>query len=137
MLSCDLDIIGIAETHLLNDSAPTLDGYSAFSHNRTQIHKRAKVGSGGVSLFFKNEIVESYNISILDNSIEDILWVRLEHKNINICVNICVCYLPPDGSSRQVDPYVVVVVDGFVLIVFNTGARIITHAPSSRSIRFL
>ena len=80
MLSCDLDIIGIAETHLLNDSAPTLDGYSAFSHNRTQIHKLAKVGSGGVSLLINNEIVESYNISILDNSIEDILWVRLEHK---------------------------------------------------------
>ena len=46
----------------INDSAPTLDGYSAFSHNRTQIHKRAKVGSGGVSLLIKNEIVESYNL---------------------------------------------------------------------------
>ena len=85
MLSCDLDIIGIAETHLLNDSARTLDGYSAFNHNRTQIHKRAKVGSGGVFLLIKNEIVESYNISILYNSIEDILWVRLEHKNIYVC----------------------------------------------------
>ncbi len=105
LLVCDLDIIGIAETHLRDDTCPALDGYSVFVHNRTQLHRRAKCGSGGVCLFIKKSVIKSYNVSLLDNTVEDILWVQLVHKVTSLCVSICVCYLPPEGSSRYIDPH--------------------------------
>ncbi len=104
-LKClDLDIIGVAETHLRDDIEPYLSGYSVFTHNRTHLHKRAKTGSGGVCLFVKKHVMEMCNVSILDNTMEDILWVELRHKYSSFCINICVCYLSPEGSSRYVDP---------------------------------
>ena len=42
----DLDIIGIAETHLLSGQVIEIDGYSWFGNNRNDIHIRAKKGSG-------------------------------------------------------------------------------------------
>ena len=60
---------------------------------------------GGVCLFIKNVILESYDVNILDNKVEDILWLQLSHKTTSDCVNCCVCYLSPEGSSRQCDPH--------------------------------
>ena len=34
---------------------------------------------------------------------EDVLWVRLEHKVTSQVFFVAVCYLPPVGSSRDVD----------------------------------
>ena len=34
ILQCDLDIIGLAETHLRDDNVPFIEGFSAFTHNR-------------------------------------------------------------------------------------------------------
>jgi hypothetical protein len=46
-----------------------------------------------------------FNIGVLDQSFEGILWVYFNHKHSdfksNVCV--CVCYLPPENSTRQVD----------------------------------
>ena len=53
ILKCDLDIIGIAETHLRDDTIPHLDGYTAFTHNCPQQHRRARCGSGGVCILVK------------------------------------------------------------------------------------
>ena len=53
ILECDLDIIGIAETHLRVNTIPQIDGYTAFTHNRPQQHRRARCGSGGVCLLVK------------------------------------------------------------------------------------
>ena len=44
-------------------------------------------------------------MSILDSSVEDILWVEVKDKFTLKVLNICVCYLPPEGSSRHVDPH--------------------------------
>ena len=68
---CDFDICGIAETHLMGDNTPSLEGYSVFTHNRKSIHRRAKCGSNGVCLFVKQSVMLNYNVSILDNSFED------------------------------------------------------------------
>ena len=48
---CNIDIIGIAESHLISDEQLIIDGYSWFGHNRSGLHKRAKTGSGGVGFF--------------------------------------------------------------------------------------
>ena len=55
-LNCDFDILGIAETHLLNDTVLDLDGYRWFGHNRAIKHKRAKTGSGGSGFFVNTKI---------------------------------------------------------------------------------
>ena len=102
-MQCDLDIIGLAETHLRDNNIPFIKGYSAFTHNRTQLHRRAKVGSGGVCVLIKLYILEQFTVKIPDNDIEDILWVKLVHKTTSEQFCICVCYLPPEGSSRNVD----------------------------------
>ena len=39
----------------------------------------------------------------MDSQLEDVMWVRLQHKESAHVVNIAVCYFPPAGSSREVD----------------------------------
>ena len=104
-MQCDLDIIGLAETHLRDDNVPFIEGFSAFTHNRKHLHRRARVGSGGVCLLIKSCLLEQFTVSILDSSVEDILWVEVKDKFTLKVLNICVCYLPPEGSSRHVDPH--------------------------------
>ena len=72
-------------------------------HNRARLHLNAWNGSGGVCLFVKNDLLALFNVSVLDNSYEGILCVSFKHKSSNECFNICVCYLPPHGSSRYVN----------------------------------
>ncbi|CAC5390642.1 unnamed protein product [Mytilus coruscus] len=37
-------------------------------------------GSGGVGDFFKNDLFEFYDITTLDNSVEDILWIKVKKR---------------------------------------------------------
>ena len=59
-----------------------------YVHNRKNIHKNAKRGSGGVGVFVENDIRETYSVIVLDNSVEDILWIKLSPENGE---NIVVC----------------------------------------------
>ena len=99
----ELDIIGIAETHLLHSQSLSLQQFAFYGHNRTQLHKHAKSGSGGVCLLVRKELLKIFDISILDKSCEGILWVSFKDRKSNYCFNVCTCYLPPHGSSRYVD----------------------------------
>ena len=47
----------------------------------------------------------SYNVNILDESDDYILWVSFEHKESLQGINVCVCYLSPEGSSHMVEPH--------------------------------
>jgi len=52
----------------------------------------------------KKTVLDLYEVSILNNTYEGILWLKLSHRHIPECVStICVCYLPPENSSRHVD----------------------------------
>ena len=55
----DLDIIGIAETHLLHDQSLDIEGYTWFGRNRKNIHIRAKKGSGGVDFLNQERCYET------------------------------------------------------------------------------
>ena len=103
MNDLNLDIIGIAESHLKGDDSIELDGYQWFGNNRKALHFRARTGSGGVGFFIHNDIASCFNIKILDNSFEGILWLEMRHKFDDIVLLPCVCYLPPENSSRHVD----------------------------------
>ncbi|CAG2231612.1 unnamed protein product [Mytilus edulis] len=98
-----LDIIGIAETHLTGKNEIRINGYKWFGHNRTELHERAKKGSGGVGFLVRDDIASRYNIEILDKSVEGILWVHVQQSDGRDCFRACVCYLPPTGTTRNID----------------------------------
>ena len=57
----------------------------------------------GVVFLVKNEILHDFNVITLDDSNDDILWLQLENIYDGFKLIACVCYLPPENSSRQVD----------------------------------
>ncbi|CAG2223097.1 unnamed protein product [Mytilus edulis] len=94
---------GVCETHLKYDDVLHVNSYNWIGQNRKHLHKKAKTGSGGVGLFVKKSYYEMFDIGVLDTSFEGILWVSFKHKNSDFRFNICVAYLPPENSTRQVD----------------------------------
>ena len=78
-------------------------GYSWYGNNRNRIHKNAKAVSGGVGFLIKNEILTEFDIMVLQQSYEGIFWLKLTHKTESLVLLPCVCYLPPENSSRRVD----------------------------------
>ena len=99
----DIDILGIGETHLTCENNIEIAGYTWIGHNRANLHRKARVGSGGVGLLYKKELSNVYHVSVLNNSYEGILWTKFTQKNSEFTFLVCVCYLPPENSSRQVD----------------------------------
>ncbi len=57
----------------------------------------------GVGFLIKDSLLDHVSASILDNSVEDVLWLQLRGTEVDFVYNMCVCYLPPEGSSRHVD----------------------------------
>ena len=103
LLSLDLDVIGIAETHLKNNDVLELTGYVWLGHNRKNTHIKAKKGSGGVGVFLKQSLFQSYDVNMIDNDKEGILWLKFSPKGNETEFLCCVCYLPPINSTRNID----------------------------------
>lgn len=77
-----------------------MEGYSWYGNNRKSISKRAIRGSGGVGVLIKHSVLEHYNVAAIAEKYEGILWLQLIQRQNGKQVGICVCYLPPIGSSR-------------------------------------
>ena len=92
------DMICLCETFLRNDDDIHIDGYRCFKKNRSNIHDRARRGSGGVACLIREELLSVLEVSILDDSVDDILWIKLKVKESGLVICLCVCYLPPEGS---------------------------------------
>lgn len=97
-----LDIIGVAETHLKGKDSIHLPGYKWYGNNRDQLHRRAVTGSGGVGFLVKEELLSRFTVTVLEQDYEGIMWLQLTDKITSTCVRICVCYLPPEHSSRNI-----------------------------------
>ncbi|CAC5425578.1 RAB19 [Mytilus coruscus] len=95
-------IFCVCETCLVGNNKFDIEGYTVYGHNRLVTHLKAKRGSGGVGIFIKSSIGDQYKVKILDKSVEGILWLNYDNEQETFCV--CVCYLPPRGSSRSNDP---------------------------------
>lgn len=91
----DLDLIGIGETHLKGRDTLNVSGYRWFGRNRSNVHVKSKKGSGGVGVLIKSEVLNTFDISVLDDTQEDVLWINLEHKytkeNNRICIPTVTC----------------------------------------------
>ncbi|CAG2188857.1 unnamed protein product [Mytilus edulis] len=100
----ELHILGIAETHLVKNNTISVDGYTWFGHNRIGIHIRAKAGSGGVGFLVRNDLMELFNVIVVEDSIDGICWLKFEDKlNLDNIFYACVVYLPPENSTRAVN----------------------------------
>ena len=100
----NLLVVGIAETHLTGNQVVGVEGYQWFGLNRRQIHVRAKTGSGGVGLLVRNDFTEQFNVRVVDDTTDGILWVEFEDKTCNrVAFYVCVIYLPPENSTRAVN----------------------------------
>ncbi len=59
---------------------------------------RAKRYDGGVGLLVKDNIVNSFNINILDKSTDGLMTVAFSSKHTDFSFVIFIIYLPPEGS---------------------------------------
>ncbi|CAG2223305.1 unnamed protein product [Mytilus edulis] len=92
------------ETHLVKNNTISVDGYTWFGHNRIGIHIRAKAGSGGVGFLVRNDLMELFNVIVVEDSIDGISWLKFEDKlNLDNIFYACVVYLPPENSTRAVN----------------------------------
>lgn len=99
----DCDIFTVCETFLKGSQEPKIDGFTWIGNNRGNLHANAHRGSGGVGAFLKNELFDFYDITTLDKSVEDILWIKVKCKTSDYILCIAICYLPPNESSRPND----------------------------------
>lgn len=99
----NLDLIGIAESHLKGSKVLEVDGYQWYGNNREDTHKRTYKGSGGVGVFVRKSLYTEFDITNLYDKTEGILWIELHHKLTKERLRLCVCYLPPGNSSRNIN----------------------------------
>ena len=104
LCTSEIDILGVAESKLVKEQKLTIDGYEWVGHNRKDLHVNTKCGSGGVGLLVRESLWEIFDFTPLDKSYEGILWVKCVAKNCDYVFLICVCYLPPEHSTRNSDP---------------------------------
>ena len=91
-------ILCIIETHLDRDRTIQVNGYQFIKHNRTVKHRRAPKTHGGVGILVKDELYETYNIQVVDKSIDGILGVKFTNKVTEYDFIVFACYLAPDSS---------------------------------------
>ena len=99
----NLDIIGIAETHLKGSETLSLPGYVWFGQNRQKLHAKAKRGSGGIGCFVRTQVLQNFKVDIIDSSHEGIMWLHFQPTTDTKAFYFCVCYLPPSDSTRNID----------------------------------
>ena len=75
-------------------------GYSWFGNNRKSVSKQAFQGSGGVGILIRDSVLKQYSVASISDKHEGILRLQFINGTTNKQFGICVCYLPPAGSSR-------------------------------------
>lgn len=89
----------ICESHLRGDEIIDIPGYLWLGNNRATLSPNARRGSGGVGVLFREALLMSYDIEVVDRSIEDIIWLKITLREDNLsCLLLCVAYLHPPSS---------------------------------------
>ena len=56
-------------------------------------------GSGRVGLLVREEVLERFTVEVLEEEVEDVLWVRWSQEEED-CLVLAVCCIPPESSSQ-------------------------------------
>lgn len=51
----------------------------------------------------RKSLLKNFKVTIVDKNYEGILWLNFQHRTLPFNFYACVCYLPPDQSTRNVD----------------------------------
>ena len=70
------DAVAVVESWLKGEDEVVMELYRWISHNRRRLHKNAVIGSGGVGVLVKEDLLKHCTVQVLDVSIEDILWLQ-------------------------------------------------------------
>ena len=91
-------MFGVSETHLLPKNGKQLDLYQDF-HSYRKHGKRPNYGSGGISIYIKNNIVNG--TSVIHGESSDCMWVCLKKSFFQLEEDIYVCfiYVPSVNST--------------------------------------
>jgi hypothetical protein len=95
------DIIIFAETW--RSDPPTLSGYKCIDFPRIELNVNARRGSGGISVFIKDDI--SPFVKVVKHYHDCIVWLNIEDHTIdavplsNKHVMLGAVYFPPEGST--------------------------------------
>ena len=89
----------MCETHLSGNDTIDLPGYKWLGFNRQLQHTLAPWTAGGVGMFIKHDLYNSFDISIVDRSYDGILGVKFAHKVSKYEFIVFSCYLPPQNST--------------------------------------
>ena len=76
------DIFGICETFFRGNEEPEVHGYKWIGNNRKDMHKRANRGSGDVGAFIKDGLYDYFDITPLDKSKDDIIWMTHQYRRM-------------------------------------------------------
>lgn len=68
IIDSELDINGVAESHLQGNNILNIEGYNGYGNNRQNIHVNARTGSGGVGFLIKKRTFNEFNVPVLKNS---------------------------------------------------------------------
>jgi len=94
------DVLALAETWLKRDEVINVQGYKCFVHNRKQLNKKAKRGSGGVGVLIRDDFLYRYTVEVIDSDVEVAMWVKMcSTQGEEARLLIAVCYIPPEASS--------------------------------------
>ena len=93
----------LVETWLRGDEEVEYDGFKWFGQNRSQLNRKAVRGSGGVGMLVKSSLCKLWSGEIVNVEAEDIMWVKFVNKQTMEVIFVAVCYIPPEGSSCDVD----------------------------------
>ncbi|CAC5382451.1 unnamed protein product [Mytilus coruscus] len=93
-------IVSVCETHLSGTNELDLaeDGYKWYGSNRNFIHRNAPKASGCEGFFVKHSILKSFDVRILDKSVDGILGLLFRNKETDFTCVAFSCYLPPENS---------------------------------------
>lgn len=96
------DIIGLTETWSGNEYNYDVNGFTAFALHRNTNRRGAKRKSGGIILYLRNKLVTKDNVVI--EHTDSHLWVKIDKtvNGLNKNLFICLCYIIPSNSSRQI-----------------------------------
>jgi exonuclease III len=95
------DLVFLTETWSSDLTDLNYNGFTVYSLHRLDKLKGSKRSSGGICCYVKNCISEYVQLYLCDS--DDILWLKISKSLLNMDNDlfVCLCYVIPQGSSRE------------------------------------